>query len=133
MKIKEKKLSYSKLDEKLWKVFSEWIRRRYADENGIVKCFTCPKQGHWKELQAGHFISRKHKATKYHEIGVQVQCVSCNIFGQGMQFVFGRNLDLKFGEGTAEKIEQESRMICKRDVIDLKQMIDYYKQKIKEL
>jgi hypothetical protein len=133
MKVKEKKLTYGKLDEKLWKVFSEWVRRRDADKNGMVKCFTCPKIGHWKEMQAGHFISRKHKATKYHEQNVMCQCVKCNIFDQGKQFVFGQNLDLKFGAGTAEKLEQESRMICKRDKVDLMQMIDFYKEKIKEL
>jgi hypothetical protein len=133
MKTKKKKPTYSKLDEKLWKVFSEYVRRRYADENGIVKCFTCGKTEHWKGMQAGHFISRKHKATKYHELNVRPQCVSCNIFRQGEQFIFGRNLDEIYGSGTAEKIEQESRMICKRDAIDLKQMIDYYIQKIKEL
>jgi hypothetical protein len=133
MKTKVKKKSLSKLQENLWKVFSEWIRRRDSDEYGIVKCFTCGKKSHWKEMQAGHFITRKQSATKYDEVNVQVQCVSCNIFGQGMQFIFGRNLDLKYGEGTADQLEFKSKLMCKRDRFDYEMMIDDVKQKIKAL
>ena len=58
-----KKSTRKKLVDKLDKVFSIYIRRRYAD-NDIAECFTCGKQDHWKKLQNGHFQSRKHYATK---------------------------------------------------------------------
>ena len=57
-----KKPTRKTLITKLDKVFSEYIRRRYA-KNDIATCVTCGKKDHWKKLQAGHFMSRKHYAT----------------------------------------------------------------------
>ena len=39
--------------KKLDKIFSEYIRKRDADENGYVKCCTCPTVEHWKEMDCG--------------------------------------------------------------------------------
>ena len=71
-----KKPSRKTLVKKLDKVFSQYIRRRFA-VNEIAKCVTCGKQAHWKDLQAGHFMSRKHYSTrwmrlmyKYNVVGV---------------------------------------------------------------
>ena len=83
----------SKLKTKLDKLFSEYIRRRYANHDGTVSCFTCGIVKHWKEQQAGHFQSRRHHSTRWDEKNVQVQCKSCNIFKSGEQYKFGNYLD----------------------------------------
>ena len=36
------------LIKKLDTVFSEYIRRKYADKKGIVSCYTCGKKAYWK-------------------------------------------------------------------------------------
>ena len=36
------------LVKKLDTVFSEYIRRKYADKKGIVSCYTCGKKAYWK-------------------------------------------------------------------------------------
>jgi len=41
-----KKPSRKTLVDKADKVFSEYIRRRYADDNGVTECFTCGKNDH---------------------------------------------------------------------------------------
>ena len=82
-----KRTQRKKLVDKLDKVFSVYIRRRYA-ENDIAECFTCGKQDHWKKLQNGHFQSRKHYATRWHEENCQVQCAGCNVFRYGEQYKF---------------------------------------------
>ena len=128
-----KKPSRKTLVNKADKVFSEYIRRRYADDNGVTECFTCGKKDHWKKLQCGHFQSRKHYATRWNEENCQVQCAGCNVFRYGEQYTFGRNLDINIREGIAEELNILSNKIVKYDNHDLMSLVDYYKNKIAEL
>src|SRR6056300_1905448 len=82
-----KKPSRKTIVNNLDKIFSEYIRRRYA-KNGIAECVTCGKKDHWKNLQAGHFMSRKHYATRWDEENVEVQCMACNVYRYGEQYKF---------------------------------------------
>jgi len=127
-----KKPSRKNLIKKLDKVFSQYIRRRFA-VNEIAKCVTCGKQAHWKELQAGHFMSRKHYSTRYDETNVQVQCSGCNVFRYGEQYKFGRYLEEAYGEGTAEDLQNKSRQITKFSDIRIKEMIEYYNKLLTNL
>jgi len=123
----------SKLKKKLDILFSQYIRRRNADHLGRVKCFTCGVEKHWKEQQAGHFQSRSHHSTRWDEVNVQVQCVKCNMFRQGEQYKFGLYLDDRFGDGTAEELENRAKTIVKLNRVDYEEAIERYKQKINEL
>lgn len=123
-----KKKTRSQLVKELDKVFSEYIRKRDADHNGNVSCFTCGKVAHWKEMQCGHFQSRKHYATRWDEQNCQVQDSGCNIFRSGEQFKFGINLDKKYGQGTAETLERMARFTIKFTNVELAEKIEYYKQ-----
>ena len=127
-----KKPSRKNLIKKLDNVFSQYIRRRFA-VNGITKCVTCGKQAHWKELQAGHFMSRKHYSTRWDETNVQVQCSGCNVFRYGEQYKFGRYLEEAYGEGTAEDLQNKSRQITKFSDIRIKEMIEYYNKLLTNL
>ena len=128
-----RKPSRKTLVNKADKVFSEYIRRRYADDNGVTECFTCGKKDHWKKLQCGHFQSRKHYATRWNEENCQVQCAGCNVFRYGEQYTFGRNLDIYVREGLAEELNILSNKIVKYDNHDLMSLIEYYQNKIAEL
>jgi Zn ribbon nucleic-acid-binding protein len=123
-----RKPSRKSLVTKLDKVFSEYIRRRYA-VNDIAECVTCGKRDHWKNLQAGHFISRKHYATRWSEENVQVQCVKCNVYRYGEQYLFGLHL----GKEVSERLLQESREIVKFSDYDLEEKINYFNDKLSEL
>ena len=123
----------SKLKKKLDVLFSQYIRRRNADHLGRVKCFTCGVEKHWKEQQAGHFQSRSHHSTRWDEVNVQVQCVKCNMYRQGEQYKFGLYLDQRFGDGTAEELENRAKTIVKLNRVDYEEAIERYKQKINEL
>ena len=123
----------SKLKKKLDVLFSQYIRRRNADHLGRVKCFTCGVEKHWKEQQAGHFQSRSHHSTRWDEVNVQVQCLKCNMFRQGEQYKFGLYLDDRFGDGTAEELENRAKTIVKLNRVDYEEAIERYKQKINEL
>ena len=123
-----KKPSRKTLVTKLDAVFSEYIRRRYA-KNDIAQCVTCGKKDHWKNLQAGHFISRKHYATRWNEENVQVQCVACNVYRYGAQYLFG----LYLGSDKSQELLQLSRQVVKFTDYELEEKINYFKSKIEEI
>ena len=125
----QKKIKRSVLIKKLDTIFSQYIRRRYAI-NDISECFTCGVKNEYKKQQAGHFASRRHYSTRWNEFNVQVQCYSCNICNQGMQFEFGKKLCLKYGDNFAEDLMIKSKQIVKFADVDLIDMIEYYNTKI---
>lgn len=120
-----KKPTRKTLITKLDKVFSEYIRRRYA-KNDIATCVTCGKKDHWKKLQAGHFMSRKHYATRWDEDNVEVQCSACNVFRYGEQYLFAKYL----GAEKADMLLAKSRETVKFPDWEIQEMIDLYKTKI---
>ena len=59
------------------KAFSEYIRRRYANDKGLVYCYTCGKQDHWKNMDCGHFMKRGYFPTRWDELNCRCQCQFC--------------------------------------------------------
>ena len=127
-----KRTQRKKLVDKLDKVFSIYIRRRFAKDD-IAECFTCGKQDHWKKLQNGHFQSRKHYSTRWNEKNCQVQCSGCNVFRYGEQYKFSKNLDNTYYSGLAEELHIEANKTVKLDNTDLEMLIEKYEMLIKEL
>ena len=81
VKVREKKAnSISVLKIKLWKIVSEYIRRRDSDKEWIWKCCTCDTRKHWKELQAWHYIpSWSSSFHRYNDTNIHIQCFQCNV------------------------------------------------------
>jgi len=131
--LKSKKPKRSTLVKKADAIFSQFIRQRNADDNGMTECFTCGKKDHWKSLQCGHFMSRKHYSTRWNEDNCQVQCAGCNVFRYGEQYTFGKNLDIFIKDGLAEELNILSHKIVKYDNNDLLELVDLYTKKLAEL
>ena len=128
------KKTISKLKKELDKWFSLYIRLRDANEYGMVQCFTCGVVRGYKDgMQNGHFQSRKHMATRFDEENCQVQCLKCNIFDSGQQYLFSLRLDEKYGEGTAEELEFLARTTLKISRVEYEEQISYYKQLVENL
>ena len=123
---KTKKPSRSKLVKQLDSIFSTYIRRKDSI-NDVAICFTCGKKDYYKKLQNGHFQSRRHYSTRFDEVNCQVQCAGCNVFKYGEQFIFGQNLDIKFGEGTARRLHIKAQQILKISDKEIIEMIKRYK------
>tara|TARA_R110000868_G_scaffold28818_2_gene107531 strand:+ start:369 stop:758 length:390 start_codon:yes stop_codon:yes gene_type:complete len=126
---KIKKPSRSSLVKKLDTVFSQWIRFSNADSNGFCICITCEKKSHWKEIQAGHFMSRKHYSTRWDERNVKPQCVGCNVFRYGEQYKFSKMLGIQL----SNELEDLSRSLVKFSNNELNDMIKNYSIKLKKL
>ena len=128
------KKTVSKLKKELDKYFSLFIRLRSANDYGMVQCFTCGVVRGYKDgMQNGHFQSRKHMATRFHEDNCQVQCIKCNIFDSGQQYLFSLRLDEKYGQGTAEELEFLARTIHKVSRVEYEEQISYYKNLVENL
>ena len=60
-------ISKSKLRDKLDAVFSKYIRLKYSDDKGYCRCISCGKVFPWKEIQNGHYMSRRYMSTRFSE------------------------------------------------------------------
>jgi len=139
----KKKKGIKYWDDKAWKEFSQYIRRRdskmFLDEypeatEGTVKCITCNNVGQAISnkrgggmFQAGHYISRTVKNIKYNEKNVNAQCVSCNKGLEGNRPIYISTIDIKYGDGTAHELLELQRKYRAGDYELMK--ADYYEEK----
>jgi 5-methylcytosine-specific restriction endonuclease McrA len=123
-----KKPSRKTIITKLDNIFSQYIRLRYS-KNEIATCVTCGKSDNWKKMQNGHFVSRKHYATRWDEDNCQVQCSGCNVFRYGEQYLFSKYL----GADLSEELLMKSRKIQKFSDSELLDMIELYNEKVNNL
>jgi hypothetical protein len=128
-----KKTNRQKLIVKLDEVFSEWVRLRDCDNEGMCKCITCGHPFHWRAGDAGHFIDRDQMGTRYEEPNVNAQCRKCNRFESISKFDHGLAVDKRHGAGTAAMLTIKSREVCGFADHELTTMINYYKHAIVEL
>ena len=122
-----KKINYKK---RLWKIFSEYIRRRDKGQ-----CFTCGTIKEWKQMDAGHFIpaGQSPPPLYFDERNVNCQCTSCNRFKHGNLSVYGLRLTQRYGSEILETLFELKRNKVKWSNWTYKFMIDEYKKKIEEL
>ena len=125
-------MTRSKIVKKLDRVFSLYIRNRHS-KNGKAECFTCGKIDEVSRLHAGHFMSRRHLATRWDEKNVNAQCAGCNTFRGGEQYRQSIGIDRKWGEGTSADLEQRAQTIVKLSRVDYEEAIENIKRKIEEL
>lgn len=130
----KKPVDIKRLTARLDKYFSEYVRRRDADKNGVVRCCTCNTPHHWKDIDAGHFVSRDRKATRWDKKNVHPQCQYCNRFRSGEQHKHGLYIDKRYGAGTAQQLQDISRIRgCKVDNGWILIMIEDMKKEIKKI
>ena len=98
-------VTVSKLKKRLWKVFSEYIRRKES-YNDYCTCITCGKKFHWKEIQAGHYIHGNTKRTYFYEDNVHPQCVRCNMYLSGDLTNYAIYLENRYGKGAGRSAKR---------------------------
>ena len=117
-----------------WKWCSQYIRRKFADENGYVKCVSCGATHHWKEMDAGHFISKARGSSIYFvEENIHPQCPRCNRFLEGNKHQFTRYIVDMYGWEKVEELEQLARSTESWRLSDYEEQEAYYKQRCLEL
>lgn len=124
-----------KLIERLDKVFSQYIRLKYAlPGSGICFCISCHRPHHWTDIQNGHYMSRRYMATRWSVDNCRPQCVACNIFNQGNIQAYRRSLVAEMGEQKVNMVEVMARTaVAKYGHFELEAMIDFYTGEVKRI
>ena len=127
-------MSKPKLIKELDVWFSRYIRLKYSDSRGYCRCISCGKVYFWKEIQNGHYMSRRYMSTRFSEDNCRQQGVECNIFNQGAIQMYRRALIKEIGEQRVDLIEVRARQENKNwSLFELKQLIEYYKKEVEKL
>ena len=123
--------SNKSLKTKLDTLFSQYIRRKYADRRGFVYCYTCGTAKPIAEMQNGHFHSRRHLSTRYEEKNCRPQCYGCNVINGGKKDVFRTRLEAEIGERGMKELNKLKEKLIKDFPYD--DFITLYTQKLKQL
>ena len=127
MKTKKKPDLKAKLD----KVFSEYIRKRDT-RNGVFKCISCGRILPYEQADCGHYINRKHMATRFDEMNCNAQCRSCNRFDEGNIQGYRRGLVALYGEQQVNLLEAKKHNCRKYSDFEYEVLIKHYKEENKK-
>ncbi len=137
LKERMKKKALATLKRELWKLRSEFTRRRDSDWRGYLTCISCGKVFQWKEVHAGHYHSRRHDFTTellLDERNVNGQCRRCNTFGDmytGVKYL--RGLEAKYGANIESELQNLKDTPKKWKYSEVEELIEVYKNKLKDL
>jgi len=120
------------LEKKLDKVFSKYIRERDS-LNGVFICCACGQVKLYEQADAGHFINRRWRATRWHEQNVHAECRACNRFDEGNSGGYALFMIRKYGQARVEYLQALSRTSPKFTDSELSLMINEYKEKTKKV
>lgn len=110
-------------------VFNTYIRLRDAK----LGCITC-KRPFKDKYDAGHFLSvGSYPALRFNEDNVHGQCVACNQYGHGMQTEYFIELPHRIGLDRLNDLLELRKSVLKLTELEIKELIDKYKKKIKEI
>ena len=85
------------------------------------------------DAQAGHFVKRQHRATRWDSRNVNVQCVRCNQWLGGNEGEHGAYIIRKHGLAVRDELLGLKKQVRKFNRADLEELIQTYKQKLNEL
>lgn len=132
MATKAKPKSY--YEKKLDEIFSQYIRLRFSDNNGVCHCITCGKPFFWTNIQNGHYMSRRHHSTRFDENNCRPQCMPCNVFLHGDIQKYRRSLIDELGAEIVDMIETKAwNVVTKISIADYQQLINHYTEEVKRL
>jgi hypothetical protein len=109
-------------------IFNKYIRLRDKHE----LCISCQKPP--KKQNAGHYFSSGgHSNVRFNEDNVHLQCEHCNTFLSGSLIEYRKNLINKIGIEKYESLESKAKDTRKFTKDELKELMQKYKLKCKEL
>ena len=129
-KVNEKSMTLSKWIKLAQPVFNEYIRLRDKE----LPCISC---GTTKPVKydAGHFYNRKaFPNLRFDEDNVWKQCSkNCNVELGGNLLEYRASLILRIGQERFEALEARKHIERKYSIPEIKELIQLYKSKIKQL
>jgi len=124
--------SLANLSSDLDMVMSLYIRHKYSDSKGMVKCFTCPVVLPIKEIQNGHYIKRGNRATRFLEANLRPQCPTCNQDHNYDETPYTNALEAE-QPGLAAELNELGKLTYKATREELKSLLIEYRAKLEIL
>ena len=128
----KKQKTVAKLREEAAVLLQKLGRMKAADEHGLASCVTCGKRQHYKEMDGGHFISRKWTATKLVEENIHPQCKGCNQYASGRHDDYSLYMVDTYGIEMVRELNDKKRELCKQNRIELEDIKVELKLRIAE-
>ena len=125
-----KKPTVAKLKKEADRVHSIYIRMKFADHAGYVTCVTCGIVKPWKEMQCGHYLSRRFNITRYLEENTHPQCIGCNCFHHGEMDRYALYMIEMYGKEFLDELDEMRKETKQFTISDLQEIIADRKQKI---
>lgn len=121
-------------EKKLDEVFSQYIRLKYADMNGVCRCISCGSPIHWTKIQNGHYMSRVYRSTRFDERNCHPQCMPCNVFLHGNIQKYRKALVELYGSDEVDNLEAKAwRAMAKYTAYEYECMYHRYKSEVEKL
>ena len=121
---------YKGIKGRAWAMLSAYIRKR---DKGV--CITCGRPAQGKNYHAGHFIPMgvcgSNNKLGWDEDNIYGQCMNCNKWRGGWGERFAEVLIKRFGKKFVEKLR--ARRYKYDPVEDWQKLLDYYKEKLRQL
>lgn len=110
---KPPKPRYVGLQGILWFLMSQNIRREEFAKYGGRCVDGCGRAvSDWKSADCGHFQTAARASTRFLRENLALQTRYCNTmqrYGDANHYLFGKEIDARYGDGTAERIVESSR------------------------
>ena len=84
-----------------------------------------------KKTQAGHFIPGRKNAILFDDRGCHVQCYHCNVGLKGNPRKYDEFMRKKYGTEVIKELEELNDRERKFTIVELQEMIEDFKSKIK--
>lgn len=124
--------SFNNLVQDLDHVFSQYIRNKHADKNGVVECYTCGGKHTIAEIQCGHFMGRSNLGTRWMEANCRPQCMECNYFKTGNIEEFEYKLHAE-NNAVVEYLRETARQPVRPTREELKSLVIEYRSKLNNI
>lgn len=130
---KKKSWSIARWHKEAKVAFQKYVRLRDANDQGDVKCVTCPKVGKWNDnFDGGHFIRAGNRSICFDERNCHSQCKGCNNYGNGQWERYALFIKDRYGLDTLEFLLSQTGVECLRSKIELEEIKNKYLLMAKE-
>ena len=108
------------LRKKVWKVnrkdladrvFSDYVRLYYADDNGYVRCFTSWVRMLWYESENWHYRSRDYLKYRFDIRNCHPQCHRDNVILNWNYRNYHKNMISEYGEEVEEMLRNDKELV----------------------
>lgn len=109
-------------------IFNKYVRLR---DMGLV-CVSCQQPP--KKKNAGHYFSQGgHSNVRFDEDNVHLQCEHCNTFLSGNLLNYQIGIQKRIGAQKLLELQERAHVTKKWSIEELKEIIQTYKTKVREL